>query len=140
MRMLRAVWPGIRFSSVYRTAPQLLLEQPAFLNAVAEIHVDKSPREVLAELRRIEVDMGKQTAVRYGPRTIDLDVLLHDDLVLEEEGLTVPHPRLHERRFVLEPLCELLDDEVLVHPVLGTDMRDLLRKTSDQECERVSEA
>jgi 2-amino-4-hydroxy-6-hydroxymethyldihydropteridine diphosphokinase len=89
-------------------------EQPAFLNAVAEIDTGLTPRELLARLLAIECELGRRRdGPRHGPRTIDLDLLLYGDEVVDEPGLTVPHPRLHERLFALEPLLELAPDLVL---------------------------
>ena len=94
-------------SSAHRTEPVGLREQPWFLNAVARIRTDLAPRELLAALKRIEEEMGRRRDVLQGPRTIDLDLLLYDDLEVDEPGLRIPHPRMQERRFVLAPLAEI---------------------------------
>jgi len=94
-------------SSAYSTEPVGLREQPDFLNAVVRLRTALEPRELLAELKRIEADMGRQRTVLFGPRTIDLDLLMYDELEVDETGLHLPHPRMHERRFVLEPLAEI---------------------------------
>ena len=94
-------------SSAYRTEPVGLREQPFFLNAVARLRTDLTPRDVLSVLKRIEGAMGRQREVPRGPRIIDLDLLLYDDLELDEPGITIPHPRMEQRRFVLEPLAEI---------------------------------
>jgi 2-amino-4-hydroxy-6-hydroxymethyldihydropteridine diphosphokinase len=109
----------IRVSSFRETDPVDFVDQPRFVNAVAEVSTDLPPRELLDTLLGIEQALGRRRegSQRYGPRTIDLDLLLYDDEVLEEPGLTVPHPRLHERRFALEPLAEL--DPGLVVPGRG---------------------
>ncbi len=109
----------IRVSSFRETDPVDFVDQPRFVNAVAEVSTDLPPRELLDTLLGIEQTLGRRRegSQRYGPRTIDLDLLLYDDEVLEEPGLTVPHPRLHERRFALEPLAEL--DPGLVVPGRG---------------------
>jgi 2-amino-4-hydroxy-6-hydroxymethyldihydropteridine diphosphokinase len=96
-------------SSVRETDPVGFADQPKFLNAVAELRTDLSPRELLERLLAIERELGRERARerRWGPRLIDLDLLLYGGEVIDEPGLTVPHPRLAERRFVLEPLAEI---------------------------------
>jgi 2-amino-4-hydroxy-6-hydroxymethyldihydropteridine diphosphokinase len=113
--------PGIRVrrvSSFRETAPVGYLDQPDFLNAAAELETTLAARALLAELLAVERSLGRRRdGPRFGPRTIDLDLLLYADAVIDEPGLTVPHPRLHERRFALEPLLEL--DPHLVVPDRG---------------------
>jgi 2-amino-4-hydroxy-6-hydroxymethyldihydropteridine diphosphokinase len=114
-----------RVSAIRETDPVGVTEQPRFLNAVAELQTDLPPRELLDRLLEIERDLGRDRSneARWGPRTIDLDLLLYDDDVIDEPGLTVPHPRLAERRFVLEPLQELEPGLVLPD---GRAIKDLL--------------
>jgi 2-amino-4-hydroxy-6-hydroxymethyldihydropteridine diphosphokinase len=107
-----------RVSTLAETEPWGYEDQPRFLNAVAELETDEPPRALLGRLLEIERGLGRtREGLRYGPRTIDLDLLLYGDEELDEPGLVVPHPRLHERAFVLEPLVELRPD--LVVPGLG---------------------
>ena len=116
----------VAVSSFRETEPWGFEEQPPFLNAAAAIETELPPRKLLDTLISIERELGRvRGGVRYGPRTIDLDLLLYDELELEEPGLTLPHPRLHERRFVLEPLAEL--EPALVVPGRGT-VSELLRR------------
>src|SRR3569832_654142 len=117
--MLDAGLDVIRLSSIYETEAVEFEEQPAFLNMVAELRGSTlpSPEQMLARLLRIEYALGRTRDVRMGPRTIDLDLLIFRDQQIETEFLTVPHPRLAARRFVLVPLNELVPR--LVHPVLG---------------------
>ena len=97
-----------RVSTLIETEPWGYADQPRFLNAVAELETDEPPRALLARLLEIERELGRtRGGPRYGPRTIDLDLLLYGDDRLDEPGLGLPHPRLHERAFVLEPLAEL---------------------------------
>ena len=99
---------AVRLSTIRETEPWGYAEQPSFLNAVAEVETELTPRRFLDRLLAIELELGRRRdGPRWGPRTIDLDLLLYDDLVIDEPGLTVPHPRLVERLFVLEPLAEL---------------------------------
>jgi 2-amino-4-hydroxy-6-hydroxymethyldihydropteridine diphosphokinase len=97
-----------RLSSIRETEPWGFEEQPRFLNAVAELETQLSPQGLLERLLEIERELGRtRTGPRWGPRTIDLDLLVFGAECIDERGLTVPHPRLHERAFVLEPLAEL---------------------------------
>jgi 2-amino-4-hydroxy-6-hydroxymethyldihydropteridine diphosphokinase len=99
---------ALRLSTIRETEPWGYEDQPAFLNAVAEVETDLSPRLFLGQLLDVEAGLGRErSGPRWGPRTIDLDLLLYGDLAVDEPGLTVPHPRLTERLFVLEPLAEL---------------------------------
>jgi 2-amino-4-hydroxy-6-hydroxymethyldihydropteridine diphosphokinase len=105
-------------SSLLETEPWGYADQPRFVNAVARLETDRSARELLDRLLEVERELGRRReGPRYGPRTIDLDLLLYGDERIDEPGLTVPHPCLHERAFVLEPLAEL--DPALVVPGLG---------------------
>ena len=97
-------------SSLYRSAPVGYADQPDFINAVAKLQTRLSPRELLDALHVIEDRHGRRRSVRNAPRTLDLDLLLYGMLVVHEEGLTLPHPRMHERAFVLLPLAEIAPD------------------------------
>lgn len=109
----------VAVSSFRDTEPWGPVSQPRFLNAVAALETALAPRAVLERLLGIERSLGRsRSAQRFGPRTIDLDLLLYGDEIVDEPGLAVPHPRLHERRFVLEPLAEL--EPALVVPGRGT--------------------
>jgi len=116
----------VRTSSVYETEPQDLREQPWFLNLVLEVETGLAPIQLLATILEIEESMGRKREVPKGPRSIDIDILLYGDGIVETEDLQIPHPRLARRRFVLEPLAELAPD--LRHPQSNRTMRDLLRE------------
>ena len=115
-----------RLSAIRETEPWGLTDQPRFLNAVAELETELTPRELLDRLLDVERALGRtRSGPRWGPRTIDLDLLLFGTRRIDEPGLKVPHPRLHERVFVLEPLAELAPDAVV--PGLGK-VSELLAK------------
>jgi 2-amino-4-hydroxy-6-hydroxymethyldihydropteridine diphosphokinase len=99
-------------SSVYETEPAYLLDQPRFLNMALHGHTALDPHALLAFLKQIERDMGRAAGPRYGPRAIDLDILLYDSLSFATADLTIPHPRMAERPFVLVPLAEIAPDLV----------------------------
>lgn len=113
----------LRLSPVYETDP-VGPPQPPYLNLVAELDTRLPPRALLEALLGIEQALGRVRREPWGPRTVDLDLLLYGNLVLKEEGLEVPHPRLHQRAFVLVPLCDLVPQGR--HPVLGRTFAELL--------------
>lgn len=102
--------------------------QRPYLNGAVEIRTSLTPTELLRRCQAIENDHGRTRDVRWGPRTLDLDILLYDDATVDTDELIVPHPRMHERRFVLEPLCEIAPN--VRHPRLGACVRDLLDRLS----------
>jgi len=123
--MMEAALCVSRLSSIYETQPVSEIEQPPFLNMVAEIgNPLPAPEQVMARLLRIEYALGRTREVKDGPRTIDLDLLLYGEHQSDTEFLRLPHPRLHERRFVLEPLAEIAP--YLVHPTLKQTTAELL--------------
>ena len=115
----------VAVSPLRETDPVGITDQPRFLNGVAALETELGPRELLDVLLAVERRLGRERRERWGPRTIDLDLLLYGDEVIDEDGLAVPHPHLHERRFVLEPLADLAPK--LVVPGLGR-VEDLLAK------------
>jgi 2-amino-4-hydroxy-6-hydroxymethyldihydropteridine diphosphokinase len=121
-------------SSLWETAPRDMLDQPWFLNQVIEVETRLFAPVLLGRCMRVEKDMGRTRRVAKGPRTIDIDILLYGTIPLTAPGLEIPHPRLHERRFVLEPLAEIAPE--LRHPVLKKTMTELLAKVKDQDVRR----
>ena len=118
IRAAIAALPGVlAVSRLRETDPVGVTDQPTFVNGAVALETELSPRELLARLLAVERELGRERRERWGPRTIDLDLLLYDNETLDEPGLTVPHPQLHERRFALEPLAEL--DPELVIPGRG---------------------
>jgi 2-amino-4-hydroxy-6-hydroxymethyldihydropteridine diphosphokinase len=123
----------LRTSSFYLTDPVGVREQNKFINAVAEIRTGLPPRALLVALKNIEQEMGRRESVRWGPRRIDLDILLYSQEIVQEDGLVIPHPELHKRRFVLVPLCEL--SSYAIHPAFGISMQGLLKRIeNDYPC------
>ena len=120
-----------RLSHVYDSAPVLVTEQPRFHNLVALGATALDPRALLGYVKRIEAEMGREGGVRYGPRVIDIDILLYGQIVLATPDLAIPHPRLAERGFVLAPLAEIAPD--LRHPVLGVTVGELARAVAGQD-------
>jgi 2-amino-4-hydroxy-6-hydroxymethyldihydropteridine diphosphokinase len=119
-------------SGFYDTDPVGPVQQERFLNAALRLETGLSPEALLAELQRIETKVfRRKRTVARGPRPMDLDILFYDDLTMAGETLAIPHPRLHERRFVLAPLAELAPD--LVHPGLGRRINDLLASLDSPE-------
>ena len=111
-----------KVASFIETPPYGEVEQPNFVNTVCSAETVLSPQELLEELKEIEKKMGRVETVRWGPRVIDLDILLYDNLILQEENLNIPHADMLNRQFVLTPLIEIAPD--LVHPVNGVIMSD----------------
>jgi len=124
-------------SSLYRSAPVGYLDQPDFINAVARLETALSPRALLDALLELEQECGRTREFRNAPRTLDMDLLLYDDLRHHEHGLTIPHPQMHLRAFVLRPLLEIAEDCAI--PGIGSAAA-ALQQCGDQELERVADA
>lgn len=120
-----------KISSIYKSDPVGYEAQADFLNGVVAIHTSRSPLSLLHSLKDIETAVGRQHRIRWGPREIDLDLLIYGDLCLQTENLVVPHPEMHLRRFVLAPLAEIAPD--VVHPVLKVSIQSLLERLEDDK-------
>jgi len=120
----------LRASSIYETEPRDVEDQPWFLNQVIECETELFPRQLLARLQKIERTMGRKRRMAKGPREIDLDILLFGDAVMKAPELEVPHPRMTQRRFVLEPLAELVPDKK--HPGTRRTMKEMLAGVANQ--------
>jgi 2-amino-4-hydroxy-6-hydroxymethyldihydropteridine diphosphokinase len=121
-----------KWSKFYQTEPVDYKNQDWFINCVVKIETDLDAFQLIKELKSIEHDAGRlMDTVRFGPRIIDLDILLFEDIVMNSCGLIIPHPRMHKRRFVLKPICDI--DPSIVHPVLNKEMRFLLASLDENE-------
>lgn len=118
-----------RVSSLYRTEPVEFRQQPWFVNCVAEIETDLLPLQLLKATQKVERDMGRRRSINKGPRKIDIDILLYENVVVRSAALTIPHERMAERRFVLVPLREL--EAGLRHPVTDRTVVEMLNETAD---------
>lgn len=123
----------LQFSSLYESEPWGFSSEDRFLNQVVIVETMLSPARLLSEILGIEEDLGRKRtpgSKGYHSRTIDIDILFYNDLILREEQLNIPHPRIHERMFTLVPLCELNED--FIHPVSGKSMKQLKSECSDR--------
>lgn len=133
VRSLSAALPDVVLiarSSVYGSEPVGMTDQPDFLNAVVAVETTLDPHKLLAFLHDIEIERGRQRITRWGPRTLDLDILMYGDLQVDDPDLTLPHPRLAERRFVLEPLLEIAPE---AHLPDGTPLQSVLDSLGDAQ-------
>ncbi|MCX6079520.1 MAG: 2-amino-4-hydroxy-6-hydroxymethyldihydropteridine diphosphokinase [Chloroflexi bacterium] len=124
---IAAFAPQIRIlteSKIYETEPWGYTDQPAFLNMVVRAETELAPQGLLARLKELEASLGRIPGFRNGPRLIDLDILFYDDISLDTPGLVIPHPRLHERSFVLVPLADVAAD--FVHPIIARSIREII--------------
>jgi 2-amino-4-hydroxy-6-hydroxymethyldihydropteridine diphosphokinase len=128
----------VAVSSLYETEPVGYLEQPSFLNAVIALDTALAPADLMNGLLGIERDLGRARSFPNAPRTLDLDLLMVDDVILDTPELTLPHPRLHERAFVLVPLAEIAPE--FVHPGFGKSVPEILHTLPDQGGVEVSAA
>ena len=137
LQLLDSRWLRLRRTSgLWETEPCEVENQPWFLNLVAEVDTNLAPAALLERTARVERRLGRRRRRPKGPRTIDIDILLYGDLVMDTAELTIPHPRMAQRRFVLEPLSELAPE--LRHPVLGRTVRELAGAVTGQRVRQYS--
>ena len=125
-QLISAFISDFQTSSLYETAPWGVLDQPKFLNQVVKGKTTLAPLKLLGRLKAVEKTLGREKTIRYGPRIIDLDILLYGDRVIEYRRLQVPHPRMYERAFVLVPLAEIA--AAMVIPPAGASVAELLSR------------
>ncbi len=113
-------------SSLYETKPWGIENQPLFLNMAIEIETDFHPEKLLKLLKDIEIKLGRKRTIKWGPRIIDLDILLFNDIIVDKKGLKIPHPLMHKREFVLKPLSEIAPE--IYHPLLKCRIDELLQQ------------
>ena len=125
--------PGITVTAhakLYKTAPVDFTDQDWFVNTAVRVATELLPRDLLRQLKRIESEIGRiQSDIRFGPRVLDLDIILYDNLVFKSDKLEIPHPRMHKRRFVLRPICDI--DPFAIHPTLKKPVKTLLDSIED---------
>ncbi|MEA5078058.1 MAG: 2-amino-4-hydroxy-6-hydroxymethyldihydropteridine diphosphokinase [Anaerolineaceae bacterium] len=136
-RRISQHFPLIRASHLYETPPWGITDQPAFYNQVIETCTDTDPLDLLQLVKRMEVEMGRVPGLRYGPRLIDIDLLVYGERVLETADLSLPHPRLFERAFVLVPLAEIAPD--MIPPTQTTTIRELCNRLDTSGIIRLEE-
>ena len=125
----------LRVSGVYETEPRDMPDQAWFMNQVVEAETELFPIQLLSRLQKIERALGRVPTTPKGPRTIDLDILLYGSAIVSVPGLEIPHPRMSDRRFVLEPLSELAPE--LRHPRTGQTVKEMLTRVGNQRVERI---
>ncbi len=118
----------IKHSSMIETEPWGIKDQPKFINMAVEAETEKKPEELPGIIKKIEAEIGRKENIRWGPRVIDIDILFYDDLIIKTPELEIPHPLIHERYFVLNPLAEIAPEKV--HPVLKKTIKNLLLEIS----------
>ena len=117
-------------SLFYKTAPVDYTDQDWFINAAVKIETELTPLKLLDQLQAIQQNAGRDShTIRFGPRTLDMDIIFYDDRIMRSDRLTLPHPRMHKRRFVLKPICDI--DPQIIHPLIGKTVGQLLNELDD---------
>ncbi|MEM0492928.1 MAG: 2-amino-4-hydroxy-6-hydroxymethyldihydropteridine diphosphokinase [Candidatus Thermoplasmatota archaeon] len=135
IQLLSSIGRIIKTSDLYLTEPVDYKKQDWFLNCIIALETDYDPHKLLEEIGSIESQMGRVRMIRYGPRVIDIDILFYDDRIVEDERLTIPHPRLHKRGFILRGMVDVNPD--LMHPLLGKTVRELYKECEDKSMVKI---
>ncbi len=119
-------------SCIYTTEPVDYEDQDWFINMMVKLETSHDPYQLLDHIESIQIAAGRiKDPIRFGPRILDMDIILYDDRIIDSERLVVPHPRMHKRRFVLKPICDI--DPCIIHPVLKKEMQFLLKRLGDDK-------
>ncbi len=126
----------VKVSDVYKTEPIGVSKQSNYFNSIVYLKTDLSPNDLLSEINEIEKMYKRERIIKWGPRTLDIDIIDYDNKIINTEQLTLPHPRMHKRRFVLIPMTEI--DPYYIHPLYNISLFTMLKQTEKQKCVKMN--